>query len=212
MKIGFYSESVADQAALAVFTEGILGEPPEPIDMALEGHGLTSVLSLLANVFRGVYYNSDAQGLVVVVDCDDTELHSPDHDKPDCEGKRCRLCQARAIVAGAEKNLKRRQGRTELKVAFGLAVPAIEAWYLVGKNHQVGEAAWIVGLNAKNLPFRRRELKQLVYGTDRPSIELETDRAKEEARRILDNITAIEMAFPAGFGSMAREIRSWKFK
>lgn len=92
MKIGFYSEPIADQAALAVFTEGILGEPPEPINMALEGHGVSNVLSVLANVFRGVHYNSDAEGLVVVVVCDDTELHSSDHDKPDCEGKRCRLC------------------------------------------------------------------------------------------------------------------------
>lgn len=115
-------------------------------------------------------------------------------------------------MTGARKHLKARQGRAELKVAIGLAVPAIEAWYLVGKNHQVGEAAWIVGLNAKKPPFSRKELKQLVYGSDRPSIELETERAKEEARRIVDNIAAIELAFSAGFGSMAREICSWKPK
>ena len=70
---------------------------------------------------------------------------------------------------------KARKGRPELKVATGLTVPAIEAWYLVGKNHQVGEAAWITGLIAGRPPFTRPQLKQLVYGTDRPSLELETN-------------------------------------
>ena len=65
MKIGFYGESPADQAALAVFTEGILGEPPEPINMDLEAHGVTGILTALDGVFRGVHYNSDAEGVVV---------------------------------------------------------------------------------------------------------------------------------------------------
>ena len=39
MKVGYYCESPADQAAMAVFTKGILGEPPEPINMDLEAHG-----------------------------------------------------------------------------------------------------------------------------------------------------------------------------
>jgi hypothetical protein len=48
MRIVFFGESPADQAAMMVFTEGILGEPPELIDMGLEGHGVTGVLSALA--------------------------------------------------------------------------------------------------------------------------------------------------------------------
>ena len=101
MKFVFFGESPADQAAVAVFAEGILGQPPETIDMGLEGHGVTGVLNTLAGVFRGVYYNSDAEGLVVVVDCDDTELHSPEHDKPGDGGEKCRLCQAREIIGQA---------------------------------------------------------------------------------------------------------------
>jgi hypothetical protein len=31
----------------------------------------------------------------------------------------------------------------------------------------------------------------------------------KEARRIIGDIKAIEAAFPAGFGLMAREIRTW---
>jgi hypothetical protein len=211
MKIAFYSETPADQAALAVFTEGILGEPPEPIsNMDLEAHGVGGVFAALDGVFRGVHYNSDAEGLVVVVDCDDTEVHTRDHEAPGGASEDCRLCQARKIIAIARSQVRARQGRQPLKVALGLPVPAIEAWYLVGKNHQVGEAAWLAGLAAGKLPFTRPKLKEMVYGTDRPSLELETECAVKEARRIIPNIDAIEAAFPIGFGLMAQEIRSWK--
>jgi hypothetical protein len=210
MKIGYFCESPADQAALAVFTEGILGAPPEPINMDLEAHGVTGVLKALAGVFRGVHYNSDAEGLVVVVDSDDTELHDPAHDQPGGDSDSCRLCQARKIVAKAQKQLKPRSGRPPLKVAVGLAVPAIEAWYLVGKEHQVGEPAWRAGLASGRLPFTRPKLKERVYGTDRPSLERETQCAVAEARRLIGDMKAIEAAFPVGFGLMAREIRSWK--
>jgi len=210
MKVGCYCESPADQAAMAVFTEGILGEPPEPINIDLEAHGVTGVLKGLDGVFRGVHYNSDAEGLVVVVDCDTTELHDPAHETPGGSKERCRLCQARRIIGQARKQLKPRQGRPELKVALGLAVPAIEGWYLVGKEHQVGEAAWIVGLAAGRTPFTKAQLKKLVYGTDRPSLELETECAVREARRIISDMKAIESAFPDGFGLMAREMRSWR--
>ena len=212
MKIVFFGESPADQAALIVFTEGILGELPEPVDMDLEGHGVTGVLSALGGVFRGIYYNSDAEGLVVVVDSDDTELHDSDHDKSGQSREGCRLCQVRNSIAQARKHLRARPSGGALKVAIGLAVPAIEAWYLVGKEHQVGEAAWRTGLAANRPPFTRPDLKKMVYGTDRPSLELQTECATKEAQRIINNINAIETAFPIGFGLMASEIRSWKSK
>ena len=210
MKIGYYCESPADQAALAVFTEGILGEPPEPISMDLEAHSVPGFFSALDGVFRGVHYNSDGEGLIVVVDCDDSEIHDAAHNQPGGGGERCRLCQARKIITLARRQLKPRQGRPELKVAIGVAVPAIEAWYLVGKNHQAGEAAWIAGLAAGQLPFTRSQLKQLVYGTERPPLELETECAVREVRRIIRDVKAIEIAFPVGFGPMAQEIRLWK--
>lgn len=209
MKIGFYGESPADQAAVAVFTQGILGAPPEPINIDLEANSVPGFFSALDGVFRGVHYNSDAEGFVVVVDCDDTELHQANHDAPGGSPEDCRLCQASKIIARARQHLKARQGRPPLKVAIGLAVPAIEAWYLVGRNHQVGEAAWITGLAAGRPPFTRAELKKLVYGTDRPSIEHETECAFREAQRIIRDLKAIEAASPAGFGLMARAIRSW---
>ncbi|HLJ91838.1 MAG TPA: hypothetical protein VKU02_01465 [Gemmataceae bacterium] len=138
MKIGYYCESPADRAALVILTEGILGEPPESINMDLEAHSVPGFFSALDGVFRGVHYNSDAEGLIVVVDSDDTEMHSLAHDTPQGGGERCRLCQARKIIERARKQLKPRQGRPELKVAIGLTVPTIEAWYLLGKNPWLG--------------------------------------------------------------------------
>ncbi len=209
MKLGFFSESPADQAAMAVFAAGLLGTPPEPIDNDLQAHGVAGVLNALDGVIRGVHYNSDAEGLVVVVDCDETEFHDSSHDTPGGGGERCRFCKLHKIIARARNQLKARQGRPALKVAIGLAVPAIEAWYLVGKEHQIGEAAWKVGLTSGQHPFTTRQLKQKVYGTDRPSLEHETECAVNEARRIIANIQALEDSFPIGFGLMAREIRSW---
>ena len=210
MKIGYYCESPADRAALAIVVEGILAAPPEPINMDLEAHSVPGFFSALDGVFRGIHYNSDAEGLLIVVDSDDTELHDVAHDTPGQADARCRFCQIRQILAPVGKQLRPRKGLPELKVAVGLAVPAIEAWYLVGKEHQAGEAAWRVGVSAGKLPFTRPQLKQLVYGTERPSLELETARAVQEARRIIQDLPAIETAFPAGFGLMAREIRSWR--
>ena len=158
-------------------------------------------------MFRGLHYNSDAQALVVVIDCDDTELHELTHDPIVATG--CRLCRARQIIAQARKQLRPVLGKPELKVAIGLTVPAIEAWYLVGKNHEVGEAAWRAALKDGRRLFTRPQLKNLVYGTDRPSLEYETECAVREARRIAANVQQIESAFPAGFGSMATDIRSW---
>src|SRR5262249_14016434 len=142
MKVGYYCESPADQAAMAVFVEGILGEPPEPINMDLEAHSVAGFFMALDGAFRGVPYNSDADGLIVVVCSDDTELHDPTHDTTPAAVEDCRLCRVRKIIDKARRHLRPRQGRPELKAAFGLAVPAIEAWYLAGKEHQVGEPAW----------------------------------------------------------------------
>ncbi|HEV3081288.1 MAG TPA: hypothetical protein VG013_18535 [Gemmataceae bacterium] len=212
MRVGYFCESPADQAAVAVFAEGILGKPPDPINMDLEARSVPGFFGALEGVVRGVHYNSDAEGLIVVVDCDDDELHVPAHDAPGGGGDRCRLCRVRKIIAQARRQLKPRQGRPELKVAIGVPVPAIDAWYLVGKSHQIGEAAWVTGLASGRPPFTRPQLKTLVYGTDRPSLELATERAVTEARRIITDVKAIESAFPTGFGLMAQEVRSWTAK
>jgi hypothetical protein len=165
--------------------------------------------SALGGVFKGVHYNSDAEGLVVVVDCDDSVLHDQSHENLAGGSQDCRLCRIRNIIAKAKKYLKPRTGRPELKLAIGMTVPSVEAWYLAGKNHQVGEAAWMAALASGHRPFTRPQLKNLVYGTDRPSLELETKCAVREARRIISDLKVIETTFPIGFGLMAQQIRTW---
>ena len=150
MKIGFYCESPADQAAMAVFTEGILGQPLEPINMDLEAHSVPGFFAALDGVYRGVHYNSDAEGLIVVVDADDSPLHGEAHDAPGVWEQECRFCEIRKIIQRTGNQLKPRQGRSALKVAWGVAVPSIEAWYLAGKNHQVGEAAFWLDHRSSN--------------------------------------------------------------
>ena len=206
MKIAHYSESPPDQAALAVVTEGVLGEPPEPVDVDLQAHGFGGLLKSLGAVFRGLYYHSDADALVIVLDSDDTALHDRSHDDLPAGGENCRLCEARAIIKLAKKRMKSMPARADLKVAIGLAVPAIEAWYLAGRDHQVGESAC---LQHGRSVYTRHKLKQLVYGSDRAAQEMMTECAVREARRIIANLKCIEDAFPAGFGSMAQEMRTW---
>ena len=45
--------------------------------------------------------------------------------------------------------------------------------------------------------------------TERPSIQLETQRMTEEARRLAQDLDELERWFPAGFGTFARDVRSW---
>jgi len=53
-------------------------------------------------------------------------------------------------------------------------------------------------------------LKWRVYGTDRPSLPLETKRALEEVQRHRSDVRRLETDFPAGFGLLAEDLRSWR--
>jgi len=94
-------------------------------------------------------------------------------------------------------------------VAAGLAVPAIEAWYLRGKRSGVSEEAWRQGLATGKFPYTKGQLKVDVYGTDRPSLQLETAKVGEEAARIAQDLPRLEAHFPFGFGTLAKTLRSW---
>lgn len=208
MKIAILSESPVDQAALAIFAEGLLGEKPEPINVNLQARSIPAIFSSLAGDFLALHYNSDAEALIVVVDCDEKALHREDHVSQKDQGD-CRYCRIREIIDRTRNPLKPRPGQPELLVAIGLTVPSIEAWYLAGKNHEVGESRWQIGIDSRKPPFTKRDLKNRVYGTDRPPLSLAIPKAEAEARRIIANISMIETAFPIGFGLMANEIRSW---
>ena len=70
MKIGFFCESSADQAAVAVFTEALLGKAPEPNGDDVVPISLPRLFEDIEAVVKKLHYQSDADGLVIVVDSD----------------------------------------------------------------------------------------------------------------------------------------------
>ncbi len=214
MKIACYSESLADQAALEVFAEALVGEPLEPLGLFLEARGVTQVFNTLEAVVRKVYFGTDATGLIVSVDCDDNPLHAGAHPSTAGAASDCRLCEIHRLINWALNPLIGKvPGRAPLKYAAGMAVPAIEGWYLIGDDPHVGEANLLTQVQSVSCAQIREKLKQKVYGTDRPTIEMETDFAIAEAKRIVSHPELMERLkdyFPVGFTPMAREIASWR--
>jgi hypothetical protein len=212
MKVAILSESEADEAAIRILLEGLLGQATtlEPLPF-LHGRGLDAVLNTLPAVVIHLHYQTDAAGLVVVVDSDNTPAHRDSHEKPGGAVQECRLCAMRSIIADVQRSLRPRSPYGPLKTALGLAAPQIEAWYLVGDDPHVTEGAWISGQDAGRPPFARRTLKRQVYGVDRPPFALELERAKAEVKRIVQDgqLPLLEKLFPMGFGCLAREVRGW---
>ncbi|HRH40731.1 MAG TPA: hypothetical protein PKY82_03735 [Pyrinomonadaceae bacterium] len=212
MKIAFFSESVADESALKILVSGILEEEIEDTNLPnnLIYRSCTHLDRDLPAVISAVYYNSNAEALVVASDSDDTPVHINEHENK--ENEKCRLCKLRKTIEKSLSKLQAFEGKDLLKVAIGVPVPAIEAWYLFGINPQVSSNYWFRFQNGEKIRYDRKKLKEQVYGTTRPSLELETKRAVEETIRIVENelLEGLEINFPQGFGKMADEIRLWK--
>ncbi len=83
---------------------------------------------------------------------------------------------------------------------------------MIGINPHVSEATWIRKQNGERITYNRMRLKQEVYGTNRPSLKIETERAIEESTRIVENklLERLKEDFPYGFGSLVDEINEWK--
>jgi hypothetical protein len=167
------------------------------------------VAQILPAILRQLHFNTDAEGLVVVVDSDDSVVHTGDHEAPNYYHPLCRMCQLRGIFRRTVKKLPSARGRARVLRCVGVAVPAVEAWYLCGRDNSVSEAAWLTGQGKGRTPYTRRELKWRVYGTDRPSLPLETECALIEVRRHRGDLRRLEFDFPAGFGLLARDLREW---
>lgn len=209
MKLAVLSESPADEAALRVLVGYALGTPLDLVTPSLRARGWPSVEQVLPAVLRHLHFNTDAAGLVVVVDSDDSPVHTPEHDAPTYHHPLCRVCRLRSVFRRTMKNLPPARGRASPLRAVGLAVPAIEAWLLCGRDESVTEAAWIRGQESGHAPYTRRELKAWVYGTTRPSLPLEIERALAEVARHRGDVRRLENDFPYGFGALTRDLRQW---
>jgi hypothetical protein len=220
MKLAILSESPADEAALRVLSEYVLGAPFGLVMPTLRARGWPSVEQVLPFILRHLHFNTDADRLVVVVDSDDSPVHTPEHEAPNYHHPLCRVCRLRAVFRRTLKNLPPTwpgqnrpdssapaRGRPRVLRAVGLAVPAIEAWYLCGRDTSVTEQAWLAGQASGQAPYTRRELKQRVYGTDRPTLPFEIQRAVQEVSRHHGDVRRLENDFPNGFGALARDLR-----
>lgn len=208
MKLAILSESPADEAAVAVLVEAVLGVRCKRVQPSLRARGWPSVAQVLPSIIRYLHFNTDAEGLVVVVDSDDSVVHTPAHDAPDYFHPHCRMCQLRAVFRQTTKKLPPAHGRARVMRGVGIAVPAVEAWYLCGRDDQVTEGAWRSGLETASPPFTRAQLKYRIYGTDRPSLQLETERALAEVRRHRHDLRRLENDFPS-FAALSHDLRGW---
>jgi hypothetical protein len=210
MNIALLSESPADEAALRVLVGYVLGDRFNRVAPTLRARGWPSVELVLPAILRHLHFNTNADGLVVVVDSDDSPVHTTEHEAPGYHHPYCRMCRLRTVFRRVTKNLPPAQGRDRVLRAVGLCVPALEAWLLCGRDTSITEAAWTNGQAAGRLPYTRRELKWRVYGTERPSLPHEIRRAVQEVSRHQGDVRRMENDFPQGFGSLARDLRSWR--
>lgn len=214
MKIAVFSESRTDEAALKILIEGVLGgeieEVPYPNRLQSRGSG---VLRDVPAVLRGVYYNTEAEFLVIVRDSDDTPIHKKEHYEPDNkEFEVCRYCELHQAVEFTLENLAVKQRKENFKVAVGVAVPAIEAWLLCDVEPYANEAQWINRQKEKAFSTYndRQTLKAKLYGSNITSSKNMIQCGTQAAEVLARNIKLLENSFPEGFGRMADEIRSWK--
>lgn len=210
MKVAFFAESPADQAALTILTEAIIGKTTESIIHAgLRHRGWPAVRTALPPVLKELHYHTDAEGFVFIVDSNGSEPHLPSHEPPNQCHPACRLCQLRQIIDEVREQFRPRPHQPPLKIAVGLAVPAIEAWLLCGLNPHVTEAAWINAMKDGRTPYSKLDLKSELYGTSHPSLAVETDAMKTAASRLASKLDEFENLFPHGFGALKSDLKTW---
>ena len=209
MKVAVFSESPADDAAVRILVEGILGGPTEEVTLpSLKVRGWPSLRKNLRSILTELHYTGEAEAIVVVADGDDSPQHLLEHEQPGNANLKCRLCCMRDLITQTQQLLKPRAGRGPIKTAIGLSIPAIEAWYLCGKDPTATEAMWFQSGLARHGRNHRNNLKRAVYGTDRITRAFH-HRAEEEAKLLLAKLDELEKLFPTGFGALARDLRSW---
>jgi hypothetical protein len=211
MKIAVVSEGPHDEAAVKILVDAVLGIETELVPRRRSPEGWPAVLNLLPAILTNLQYQEvDVDGLVIVVDSDNTTLHDAAHELMEAETTSCRLCQMRAVAHREIGRLKRVPHRAAIKVAFGLAVPQIEAWYRCGLDPQVNENTWRRKIQGeKGIPYDGKSLKSDCYGSDRIPGFIKTDLAQQAARRLATDLGLLETLFPMGFGSFAKSLRDW---
>ena len=168
MRVAILSESTADEAALRILVDAVLGVKKIPVATNLQTRGWHAVRDTLPAISKTLQYKTDADALVVVVDSNHTYLSG---DEP-----KNRLREFQELVRRCLEQLRPVPGRIPLKIAVGVAAPAIEAWWLCKSNPQISEAAWEKGLIEKRDPYSKLELKKHLYGQEYSSLDRMTEK------------------------------------
>jgi hypothetical protein len=211
MKVAFPSESSADEAAVLVLVEGLLGVQIERVSIpAPRTRGWKGVLNAAEPTMQYLHYRTDAEALVITLDSDESPIHRIGAVSGLCDSK-CRLCQLMVSVGNVQNSVRSRHGRGHVRVALGLAIPAIEAWCLCGTDPHLTESSWVQSLPLNKFPYSKKDLKQRLYGCTDPVLELETKCLADQAKQLVDGgrLTDLERLFPTGFGPLANEVRRW---
>jgi len=207
MKVGILSESTADEAAVRILAEAVLGRPLETVPIRFRTRGWTAVLSTLPTAFKTLHWQLDTDGLIVVLDSDDTPVHVAAHEADGFQDADCRYCRIHRLFMKLGTSITPR-AQPPLKFAIGLAVPAIEAWYRCGLDVHCTEAHFAREATTR-LASLRRELKRDCYGTFPAAQAVMKQKAIEHATRLAKDISAFERHFPNGFGTLAHSLRVW---
>ncbi len=210
MKIAIVSESPADEAAIKILVDAIVGSESELFSLRTRPNGWARIFDLLPNIIKHLHYGYEVEGLVVVIDSDESPIHDNAHEDASVENLECRLCRLRETVRGELSRLAPLPNRIDLKTALGLAVPAIEAWYRAGLDAHVNEVAWNRKLSGEDVAYDKKSLKKDTYGSDQRNLSMKTNAAVAAARRLTNNFDLLEQLFPNGFGSLIRDLRGWE--
>lgn len=100
MKVAVLSESSADEAAIRVLVDALLSQEAEaPSSMPpIRKRGWPAVRNVLPAILKALHYQSDSDGLVVVVDSDLSQVHQANHTAQGQRAPKCRLCELRAVA------------------------------------------------------------------------------------------------------------------
>jgi hypothetical protein len=210
MKIAVVSESPADEAAIKILVDAILGHETELVSAPrLRPGGWPHVLTLLPSIAKALHYHTETDAIAVVVDSDSSPIHLLDHPSNQECNLECRLCLVRSCLGTSLLRVSPIPNRMALKTAVGLAVPAIEAWYCCGIDAHVNEARWFGYLGGEKINYSKRSLKLNMYGSDKPGLHAETTIAVMAAQRLARDIDQLRQLFPSGFGCLLADVRGW---
>lgn len=215
MKIAVLSESPADEAAISILADAIVGMTTTLI--LLEGNislrrSWPGVRSDLPAVLRYLHYRTDADFLVMVVDSNGSPAHQSQHPPTQKQRRcKCRLCELDGISSATLSTLKPVPNRSKFRVAIGLAVPAIEAWLLCGQKGGFSETmlkkAPAGGRRRLDMNSWKKKLKRQLYKTNEPSLEDETKLMIHHATKVSQRLDLLRRHFPHGFGSLENALR-----